>query len=37
MKPNFILKEGLASYYHLKFDGRKTASGDVYNSKQFTR
>ena len=30
------IKEGLASYYHLKFDGRKTASGDVYNSKQFT-
>ncbi|WP_455488205.1 septal ring lytic transglycosylase RlpA family protein [Haemophilus sp.] len=29
-------KEGMASYYHLKFDGRKTASGDVYNSKQFT-
>ena len=32
----FYIKEGLASYYHLKFNGRKTASGDVYNSKQFT-
>ena len=29
-------KEGMASYYHLKFDGRRTASGDVYNSTQFT-
>ena len=29
-------KEGMASYYHLKFNGRKTASGDVYNSTQFT-
>ena len=29
-------KEGLASYYHLKFNGNKTASGDVYNSTQFT-
>lgn len=29
-------KEGMASYYHLKFNGRRTASGDVYNSTQFT-
>lgn len=29
-------KEGIASYYHLKFNGRKTASGDVYNSTHFT-
>ena len=29
-------KEGIASYYHLKFNGRRTASGDVYNSTQFT-
>lgn len=29
-------KEGTASYYHLKFNGRRTASGDVYNSTQFT-
>ena len=26
----------MASYYHLKFNGRRTASGDVYNSTQFT-
>lgn len=32
----FYAKEGLASYYHLKFNGRKTASGDIYNSTQFT-
>lgn len=30
------MKEGMASYYHLKFNGRRTASGDVYNSTQFT-
>ena len=29
-------KEGMASYYHLRFNGRRTASGDVYNSTQFT-
>ena len=29
-------KEGLASYYHLKFNGNKTASGDIYNSSLFT-
>lgn len=29
-------KEGMASYYHFKFNGRRTASGDVYNSTQFT-
>ena len=29
-------KEGMASYYHLKFNGRRTASGDVYHSTQFT-
>lgn len=32
----FYTKEGSASYYHLKFNGRKTASGDLYSSTQFT-
>ena len=29
-------KEGMASYYHSKFNGRRTASGDRYNSSEFT-
>jgi len=29
-------KEGAASYYHNKFNGRKTASGERYNSSLFT-
>lgn len=29
-------KEGVASYYHRKFNGRKTASGERYNPALFT-
>ncbi|NBI41142.1 septal ring lytic transglycosylase RlpA family protein [[Haemophilus] felis] len=29
-------KEGIASYYHKKFHGRKTASGEIYNEKLYT-
>lgn len=32
---NYI-KEGTASYYHAKFNGRRTASGEVYNSALYT-
>ena len=30
-------KEGTASYYHHKFNGRKTANGERYNSALFHR
>jgi rare lipoprotein A len=29
-------KEGIASYYHNKFNGRRTSSGELYNSTLFT-
>lgn len=29
-------KEGTASYYHPKFEGRKTASGEVFSNKDMT-
>ena len=29
-------KEGVASYYHDKYHGRKTASGDIYNRDSLT-
>ncbi len=29
-------KNGRASYYHNKFNGRRTASGEVYNSREYT-
>lgn len=29
-------KQGKASYYHNKFNGRRTASGEVYRSSQYT-
>lgn len=29
-------KQGKASYYHNKFNGRKTASGEIFSQKQFT-
>ena len=29
-------KEGVASYYHDKFHGRKTASGQIFNQHQMT-
>ncbi|CWW91416.1 septal ring lytic transglycosylase RlpA family protein [Haemophilus influenzae] len=32
----FYIKEGVASYYHSKFNGRKTANGDIYRATQFT-
>lgn len=28
--------KGIASYYHAKFDGRKTATGEVFNSANYT-
>ena len=28
--------KGLASYYHNKFEGRKTASGEIFNQKLYT-
>lgn len=30
------IKTGIASYYHDKFRGRKTATGDVFSQKKFT-
>lgn len=27
---------GMASYYHIKFDGRKTASGEIFSSQKLT-
>lgn len=29
-------KTSIASYYHDKFNGRRTASGDIFNNKEFT-
>ena len=29
-------KQGIASYYHHKFNGRKTSNGDIYNSSLYT-
>lgn len=29
-------KEGIASYYHNKFNGRRTSSGEIYNSTLYT-
>ena len=31
-----IIKYGTASFYAKKFNGRKTASGDIYNSTKYT-
>ncbi|MEO6831784.1 MAG: septal ring lytic transglycosylase RlpA family protein [Chitinophagaceae bacterium] len=31
-----VTKNGTASYYHPKFDGRKTATGDVFQNSRFT-
>jgi len=33
---NIILKKGKATYYHSKFVGRKTTSGQVYRHEKFT-
>lgn len=30
------IKTGLATYYHKRFEGRKTTSGDRYRAKKFT-
>lgn len=30
------MKTGMASWYHDKFHGRKTANGDVFSQKKFT-
>jgi len=32
----YYSKEGIASYYHNKFNGRRTSSGEFYNSTLFT-
>ena len=29
-------KKGIASFYHTKFEGRKTATGEVFDNEQFT-
>lgn len=29
-------KTSIASYYHDKFNGKRTASGDIFNNKEFT-
>lgn len=31
-----VAKDGIASYYHPKFNGRKTATGDVFQNTRFT-
>ena len=31
-----IIKYGIASFYAKKFNGRKTANGDIYNSTKYT-
>ena len=31
-----IIKYGIASFYAKKFNGRKTANGDIYNSAKYT-
>ena len=31
-----VIKDGTASYYHPKFNGRKTATGDVFQNSRFT-
>ena len=31
-----VIKYGMASFYHEKFNGRKTANGNTYNSKKLT-
>ncbi|WP_165773139.1 septal ring lytic transglycosylase RlpA family protein [Conservatibacter flavescens] len=35
-KSKNYMKEGIASYYHTKFNGRKTANGEIYNPAKFT-
>lgn len=31
-----VIKYGIASFYHEKFNGRQTANGNIYNSKKLT-
>jgi rare lipoprotein A len=35
-KPALKEKKGVASYYHEKFEGRKTATGELFDNEQFT-
>jgi rare lipoprotein A len=35
-KPKTAEKKGVASYYHEKFVGRKTATGETFDNEQFT-
>lgn len=31
-----VVKTSFASYYHSKFEGKKTASGEIFSNKKFT-
>lgn len=31
-----VVKDGTASYYHSKFNGRKTATGDIFQNSKYT-
>ncbi len=36
LKSNALRKEGIASYYHPKFNGRKTATGEIFSNQHMT-
>lgn len=36
LKPKKEIKEGTASYYHSKFNGRKTATGEIFSNQNMT-
>ena len=36
LKPKKEVKEGIASYYHAKFNGRKTATGEIFSNQNMT-
>jgi rare lipoprotein A len=36
VKPKKEVKEGIASYYHAKFNGRKTATGEIFSNQNMT-
>lgn len=33
---NYVTEKGIASYYSEKYNGRKTASGEIFNEKKLT-
>lgn len=35
-KTAFVTYTGIASFYHPKFNGRKTATGEIFNNQKFT-